>query len=123
MRDLMEKSYAVIAEHGLTASQYTMLIQLQKNPKVTQQALAEKLGVTKGNVSQMIKILERDGLVVRQQDGAAYRVRVTQKAINKIEMIIPEHDQHIARLMSKLDKQDIQNLQHIISKFAQVLYE
>lgn len=118
LKHLTEANFEVIIQHGLTPPQYFLLIMLQQNPNLTQKEIARELRVSKGNVSQMLKIMERDGLVVRKADGAAYRVMVTQKAIDKIEIIIPEHQRHIAEQISVLSEAEQEQLNHIMSKLA-----
>jgi len=58
------------------------LMELLHAPEMTQQALAEKLGLSKSNISRLVDRLVADERATRQkdsQDGRAYRITLTEK--------------------------------------------
>lgn len=61
--------------HGLQPVQVEALLYLARCNRYsdTPQAVTEFLGSTKGTVSQTLKVLEREGLVVKEQDPADRR--------------------------------------------------
>jgi DNA-binding MarR family transcriptional regulator len=62
-----------IGEHGLTAPQTGILRLLANTPGISQQRLAEVLGMLPSRVVAFIDQLESDGLVERTRDGADRR--------------------------------------------------
>ena len=69
MRDLTE----VLADHGVTLPQFDVLATLWHGEGITQQELAERLLVTKGNVVGLIDRLCGAGLIERRDDPADRR--------------------------------------------------
>ena len=62
---------------GLSVAQFDVLAQLGTAEGLTQQELADRLLVTKGNVSQLIARMEGRGLIRRCQEGRAMRLFLT----------------------------------------------
>jgi len=58
----------LLAQYGLTSSQFDVLSHIATAPGLNQQALAGRLLVTKGNVAGLLDRLECAGLVKRQPD-------------------------------------------------------
>lgn len=66
--------------HRLTVSQAFAVHELDTGPPLSQQELAERLGLEKSSVSRMVAELERQGLLVRERDPGnrrLYRLRLT----------------------------------------------
>src|SRR3954466_1746616 len=63
-RHLMEH----LGNYDLTTAQYDVLAYLSRMPGITQQALAQELLVTKGNICGLIDRLSAHGLVERRND-------------------------------------------------------
>lgn len=55
---------------------------LAARPGLTQNELAQALGVRKTHLSSLLRALESEGLVSRERDGRAVRVVATQKALS-----------------------------------------
>ena len=62
---------------GLSVAQFDVLAQLGTAEGLTQQELADRLLVTKGNVSQLIARMEGRGLIRRCQEGRTMRLFLT----------------------------------------------
>ena len=71
---VQQESARHLRRFGLTVAQFDVLAQVGSAEGLSQQDLAERLLVTKGNVCGLIDRLERAGLVVRQADRADRRV-------------------------------------------------
>ena len=59
---------------GLHRGQPPLIMQLYKHDGMTHSELAEKLEVTPATVTNMVKRIERDGLVVRRRDDQDERI-------------------------------------------------
>lgn len=68
---------AWLARWELTPAQFDVLTQLDVSPGISQQELADRLLVTKGNVSQLLARLEARELIVRERDGRVFRLQLT----------------------------------------------
>ena len=71
---LERRSAAVLAAHGLTLPQFDVLATLSHGEGITQQELAERLLVTKGNVVGIIDRAAAAGWVERRPDPDDRRV-------------------------------------------------
>ncbi|QVL34608.1 MarR family transcriptional regulator [Telmatocola sphagniphila] len=84
---------AVVASEDLTIPQTEILAMLSKKGPLPQQALAEGLCVTKGNVAQVIDRLHRAGLLTRKElktDRRANLLQITPLGKQKLERIHPK---------------------------------
>ena len=106
---------------GLTPAQFDVLAQIDANPGITQQALAEKLLVTKGNVCGLLDRLEAHGLVRRQIDpedrrsnllyltdegkkiGEAAFPAYEQFIRDHMQVLLPDEQRDLLRLLRDLD--------------------
>ena len=118
---LADVRFKVVDEHGISTPQFIVMCKLQQNPRITQQELAKELHVTKGNISQMMKIMQRDGLIQRHADGAAFRLSLTGKAETILQEIVPEQHRLIQAQMDVLSEEDYGNLTIILNKLERCL--
>src|SRR3712207_5195057 len=71
---VQQQSARHLRRFGLTVAQFDVLAQVGAAEGLSQQDLAARLLVTKGNVCGLLDRLERAGLVTRQPDPADRRV-------------------------------------------------
>lgn len=94
------------AEHlrrwGLSVAQFDVLAQIGANEGLSQQDLALALLVTKGNVTQLLDRLQRDGLIVRCQEGRTNRLFLTEQGHQLAAAVIPTQEDLIAQLFADL---------------------
>ena len=69
---------------GLSMAQFGALARVGEAPGRSQGELAEWLGVTEGNASQVVGRLEAAGLVERRADRGAYRLFITDGGRQKL---------------------------------------
>jgi len=75
--------YARIANHGIRGGAWFLLRVLFQRDGLTQRELASRLGLMEPSVQEMLRAMERDGLVTRQrdeQDRRKVRIRLTERA-------------------------------------------
>ena len=83
--------------------------------------LAEKVGVTRATISNMLQRMERDGLVdIRpaEQDGRGKIVKLTQAGCDFMEGILPDHYLRVSKLMEKLTEAEQKELIMLLEKLS-----
>ncbi len=112
-------SAAHLRAWDLSVAQFDALAQLGAAEGITQQELADRLLVTKGNVSQLLDRMERRGLIRRCQEGRAMRLFLTdtgrrlhaaavpaQEALitGRFAALTPAEQRQLLGLLRKLDR-------------------
>lgn len=103
----------------VTLAQFDLLATLRFNDGVTQQELAERLLVTKGNVCGLIDRLENIGWMQRRADdadGRVNRLHLTARGRKKIDALLPQHDELILKLLGSVPAQQIKSLQGMLEQ-------
>ena len=75
----LDGSQRILALGGVTNTQFDILTQLYEHESLTQTEIAELLRVTKGNITQVLKIMEREELIERRQDWKTRHITLTEK--------------------------------------------
>ena len=105
-----------LRSHGLTPAQYQILVLLHRRPQATQRELTEALGVTKGNVSQLLTRLQEAGLLDRLPEGAANRIALTDAGTALVRELMPAHQRFLARSFAALDADGLATLAALVSR-------
>ena len=88
------------AEHlrawELSVGQFDVLAQVGADEGITQQELADRLLVTKGNICQLLEKLERRGLIQRSQAGRANHLFLTEGGRQLYNDAVPSQERMIA---------------------------
>ncbi len=74
---------------NLSTAQFDVLAQLGQAEGITQQELADRLLVTKGNICQLLNRMEQSGLIRRQQEGRANRLFLTVEGRALFNEVVP----------------------------------
>lgn len=93
---------AALAGSGITPAQFFILSTLRRRGETQQVELAEALGVTPGNISQLVAKLEDAALVRRTGQGRAKLVSVTKRGEALAARLAPEHDEFLAARFAAL---------------------
>jgi DNA-binding MarR family transcriptional regulator len=99
-----------VAEHGLTPPQTGIVRLLRERPGISQQALAEVLGMLPSRVVAFIDELEADGLVERSRDGGDRRrnalalTAAGEAALRTIAAVARAHDDEICAALTKTER-------------------
>ena len=83
--------------------------------------LAEKVGVSRATISNMLQRMERDGLVYirpAEQDGRGKIVNLTQAGRDFMEEILPPHYLRVSKLMEKLTEDEQKKLIMLLEKLS-----
>ena len=116
---IAHEQYSLLAAHGLTYAQFDVLAHLAAEPGLSQQALAERLLVTKGNICGLIDRLESAELVERQGDPAdrrAHRLYITAAGLHAYQATAPQVEADLARRMTVLSPDEQATLLALLGK-------
>lgn len=105
---------------GLTPGCFEVLAHTAVAEGLTQQELADRLLVTKGNVSQLLDKLERAGLVVRRAEGTRARhIYLTDAGRQRYDSFWPEHTALIAERFAVLSPAEQTELRRLLRRVEQ----
>lgn len=102
---------------GLSIPQFDVLSTLTEREGLTQQELAGRLYVTKGNVSGLIDRLVEAGLVERRafpEDRRSHALHLTQIGVDLAKRGITVQQAYVARTLGALPGEDIAALERLI---------
>lgn len=118
--------YCALGEHDLTLAQFDVLSHLATDEGISQQALADRLLVTKGNVGGLIDRLEEAGLVARSRDPddrRSYRLSLTEAGILAFREAAPPLEATIGDCMQALNEEEQQALLSLLARLDRSLRE
>lgn len=110
----------IFKKHNLTTTQFAVLETLYSKGELRIQDLIEKMLATSGNMTVVIRNMERDGWIIRTcdpNDRRAFLISLTEKGRQKIETILPEHIENIQKILLVLNKNEKEDLVHILKNF------
>lgn len=105
----------------LSVAQFDVLVQVGVAEGMTQQELADKLLVTKGNVSQLLERLERRGLIRRCQEGRMSRLHLTPAGSALRERVMPAQERLIQEQFESLSAEELGRLREILARLDHAL--
>jgi DNA-binding MarR family transcriptional regulator len=106
---------------GLSVAQFDLLAQLGAAEGITQQELADRLLVTKGNVCQLLDRMEQRGVLVRHQDGRANRLFLTAAGRALFDEAVPAHEATIAACFEELSRTEQMQLVRLLRRLDHTL--
>lgn len=89
---VQREAEAALSGEDVSPAQFFILAALARHGESQQSALAQALGVTAANVSQLVVKLESARLVTRVDRGKAKVVHLTSKGEGLVARLGPEHD-------------------------------
>lgn len=107
----------------LSVAQFDVLAQVGLAEGMTQQELADRLLVTKGNVSQLLERLERRGLIRRCPEGRLSRLYLTNEGRTLRDEVLPMQEQFICDQFAALSDDDLARLRDILVRLDHALRE
>ncbi|HKT39496.1 MAG TPA: MarR family transcriptional regulator [Ktedonobacterales bacterium] len=94
----------LLRQWDLSVAQFDVLVQVGNAEGLTQQQLADRLLVTKGNVCQLLDRMEERGLLVRQQEGRANHLYLTEKGQDIRSEALPAQERMIESIFKELPR-------------------
>lgn len=113
----------VMRSNNLTESQFSVIDVLYTKGEMRICNLLDKMLATSGNMTVILKNMERDGLIYRKKDSEdkrAFLVGLTDKGRSLFEEILPKHLAEIEKLYSILSNDEKKTLISIMKKFKKI---
>lgn len=117
---IMKQEYETIKKHQLTPGQFGVLEALYNKGELCIQDLVDKLLSSSGNMTVVIRNMIRDGYIYKKTDPSDRRsslIGLTDLGRDRIEAILPEHYNNIARIFSVIEPDEHEQLSRILRKF------
>ena len=105
--------------HGLSIAQFDILATLGLAQGITQQELAERLLVTKGNICGMIDRMEANGWVERRPDPGDRRVNrlfLTRRGKHRLAQAMPSQQELAQKILGALTPPELQTLHDLLHR-------
>jgi len=121
---MIHRQQRVLANYGLTPAQFDVLSRLATEPGLTQQQLAERLLVTKGNVGGLIDRMEQAGLVERcgnPDDRRVHELHLTTSGARIFEAAAPALEEVLDSQFSALSEDEKTQLMALLAKLDRAL--
>lgn len=116
------KTTEVIRQSGLTVSQFGILDILYCLGEMSINQIKQKFLATSGNLTVILKNMERDGYIQRitcPNDRRSFRFSITDLGRKKIEEVLPKHRELIEEFYSIFDSKEKEQLISLLKKFKQ----
>ena len=101
---------------GLSTAQFDVLAHVGATRGITQQELADRLLVTKGNISQLLDRMEKLGLLKRCQEKRSNTLMLTEQGQALHDRVVPAQEELIAEQLSALSPAEVADLQGLLRK-------
>ncbi|MBF7082317.1 MarR family transcriptional regulator [Desulfallas sp. Bu1-1] len=123
LEDVMGRHFA---RFGLSQPKFNALMQLRQagDRGLALSELGERMLVSRANITGLIDRMEKDNLVVREtdpRDRRIFRAKLTPKAQNLIENILPIHAAFTRQTISGLDAGEKEQLIKLLQKLRKNL--
>ena len=106
----------IFKKHNLTPTQFSVLETLYSKGELRIQDLIDSMLATSGNMTVVIKNMERDGWISR----SSFLIQLTDQGQKKIEAVLPEHMANIRHMTAFLSQNDKEDLVRILKTFKKL---
>lgn len=110
----------IFKHYGVTPTQFSVLDVLYRKGEIKICQLIATMLATSGNMTVVIKNMERNGWIYRKldpKDRRASLVGLTEEGIALTERILPEHEANVSRVFSVLSADEQATLVGLLKKF------
>jgi DNA-binding MarR family transcriptional regulator len=117
---------ACFAEHGVTANQFVLLALLAEEDAITQHELARRAFSDPNTIRAMLALLEKRGLVAREQhphDGRARNVTITRKGRQAYERLLQQSGPLRKRMLTLFRSDEVKMLVMFLSRISEAMTE
>lgn len=108
-----------LKQWNITTAQFDALNKIGFHQPLTQQALGEKLEVTKGNITQLLRRMEAAGWIERKQEWKTKYISLTTEGTRLYEEVVPRQEQFQVEQFSGLDREEQRQLLQLLKKLQQ----
>ena len=106
---------------GLSTAQFDILARVGASKGITQQELADRLLVTKGNISQLLDRMEKLGLLRRCQEKRSNILVLTEQGQALYDRVVPAQERLIEAELASLSSSEVGDLQRLLRKVDHAL--
>lgn len=106
---------------NLSQGQFDLLAEIAAEEGINQQTCADRLNVTKGNITQHLSNLEKRGYIQREKIGRDSYVSLTDEGRALFSTIMPAHDQYVKEVLAPLTVEEIRQFATILRKLDRTL--
>lgn len=112
---IFSKLEAGLADDGLNVTRFQVLFYLYFNGNLNANALAKRLLVTRGNMSQLLKRMELDGLISLETvtGKKSINLKITKFGRRQFEIIFPRHINRVKALIIPLSESTLSEIQNL----------
>lgn len=110
---------ATLSAHGLTPAQFGALEVLRSRGPMSVGELMSRILTTSGNMTVVIRNMERNGWVTRSpdpEDRRSFIITLTPEGADLIDSVLPEHASNAESLFSPLSDGELEELTALLSK-------
>ena len=125
---LHQRGHAAMSQRlkaiGLSVAQFDLLSTLTESEGITQRDLAERLYVTKGNVSGLVDRLVDAGMVDRRAipgDRRSYALHLTEEGHRLAALGMKTQQDFVAETIGRLPQNDLEGFDQLISRWRDTL--
>ena len=111
---------ASFKDNGLTQMQFAVLDRLYSHGTQRVSDLLEGLLATSGNMTLVLKNMEKKGWIVRQkspEDKRAFLIDLTDEGRDLFEKVLPQHLDSVRQAMSIFTDDELSQLYKLLKKF------
>ncbi|MBS4462453.1 MULTISPECIES: MarR family transcriptional regulator [unclassified Facklamia] len=122
-RTIELNSGKVFREYGITRIQFSILDILYSIGDMAICDLKDKMLATSGNMTVVLKNMERDGLIVRQsaeKDKRKSVFHITDKGREIFEQVLPRHREELDDLFGIYTEEERKQLIQLLKKFKSI---
>lgn len=105
----------------LSQGQFDLLAEIAAEEGINQQTCANRLNVTKGNITQHLGNLEKRGYIQREKLGRDNVVSLTDEGRTLFSTIMPAHDEYVKEVLAPLTAEEIRQFAAILRKLDRTL--
>ena len=117
------RSAETMKQWNISVSRFDMINQIGAHEGITQQELANVLLVTKGNITQLLDGLERDGFVERRRCGRAKRLHLTAPGLVIREASMRDQEESLGKEFGVLEPEEMRTFLALLRKIDRGLTE
>ena len=117
---LRRENNKLILKQDLTLGQFAVMEALYSKGRLSTGEVMEKILSTSGNIPVIVKNLEKDGFITREQDESDKRrfiLDLTDKGKDLMDEIVPENLKFMDELISLWDDDEKEELIILMNKF------
>ncbi|TVQ20218.1 MAG: MarR family transcriptional regulator [Spirochaetaceae bacterium] len=121
MRRIHAEPEALLRERGVTQAQFAVLELLLHKGEQTVGEIVERILTTPGNLTVVVRNLERSGLIVRRSDPhdrRIGRISLSDTGRSLISELFPEHAKAISRSLAILSQAEKRTIVRLMSRIA-----